>query len=158
MSNLLYSPLIPPTILYKYNKNPKPFMEKVKAVLLLTDISGFTRYTEKLVSEKRENIENITRILNSHFEEIQKIIQEKKGFLLRYAGDSMLAMFGGEDAISRAEAAGWKIIDSMEPIRKKEGLQIKVLVGGGEFYEMVLGDEEKKELSLIHISEPTRPY
>ncbi len=146
--NKVYIPLVPPTVLTKYIETKNNFITKRKSILLLTDISGFTKYTESLVGRKKENIENITKILNQHFETMDKEVSRYKGFLVRYAGDSMLAMFGGEKAQERAIEAGWRIIDSMEKLKKEEGLDIKVIIGGGEFYEMVLGDEEKREWAI----------
>ena len=65
----------------------------------------------------------------------------------------------GEDFLNIAREYQEKIEDELKEICKEtidlvEGVLLPRLLGGTEHYEQ----QHQEELSLIHISEPTRPY
>jgi len=122
---------------------------KTKSVLLYTDISGFTPLTDALTAAGKEGIEEVTEILNSHFGRLSRILADYKGILLKMGGDSLLARFGGVDAVDRATDAAWEMLDWFKEhpevkTRKDEfALSIKAIVGGGSYFEAILGEGEK---------------
>jgi class 3 adenylate cyclase/predicted ATPase len=124
---------------------------KTRSVLLYTDISGFTPLTDALTAAGKEGIEEVTQILNAHFGRLSRILADYNGILLKMGGDSLLARFGGVDAVDRATDAAWGMLDWFKghpEVKTRKGdfpLSIKAIVGGGSYFEAILGDEEKND-------------
>jgi class 3 adenylate cyclase/tetratricopeptide (TPR) repeat protein len=124
---------------------------RTKSVLLYTDISGFTPLTDALTASGKDGIEEITKILNDHFGRLSRILADYKGVLLKMGGDSLLARFGGTDAVQRAHDAAWQMLDWFKENPKVKtrqgefGLTIKAILGGGQYREAILGNEEKSD-------------
>ncbi|TKJ43899.1 hypothetical protein CEE36_01930 [candidate division TA06 bacterium B3_TA06] len=122
---------------------------KTRSVLLYTDISGFTPLTDALTAAGKEGIEWVTEILNDHFWRLSRILADYNGILLKLGGDSLLARFDGVDAVDRATDAAWEMLDWFKghpEVKTRKGdfpLSIKAIVGGGAYFEAILGDEEK---------------
>ncbi|MEA3506412.1 MAG: HAMP domain-containing protein, partial [Elusimicrobiota bacterium] len=81
--------------------------ERKAVSVLLTDIRGFTRITEKIPPEK------IVNLLNRYFNIIVDIVFDQDGTVDKFMGDAMLAVFGAPAYIEnhpyKAAAAAWKI-------------------------------------------------
>jgi len=124
---------------------------KTRSVLLYTDISGFTPLTDALTAAGKEGIEGVTEILNDHFGRLSRILSDYNGILLKLGGDSLLARFDGLDAVDRATDAAWQMLDwfkghpEVKTRRGKFDLSMKAIVGGGSYFEAILGDEEKSD-------------
>ena len=124
---------------------------KTRSVLLYTDISGFTPLTDALTAEGKEGIEEVTEILNNHFGRLSNILSNYKGILLKMGGDSLLARFGGVDAVERTNNAAWEMLDWFKEhplVKTRKGefpLSIKAILGGGSYFEAILGDDEKSD-------------
>ena len=72
--------------------------------LLYADVSGFTALTARLCADGPGGAEEITRVMNIFFDPMVDLLQEHGGCLLRFGGDSLLALFpAGEPG---APAAG----------------------------------------------------
>jgi class 3 adenylate cyclase/tetratricopeptide (TPR) repeat protein len=96
--------------------------ERKHVTVLFSDLSGYTAMTERLDPEA------VRTILNKIFKTISNIIEKFDGFVERYIGDSVMAVFGipkaHEDDPSRAVHAAFEIhsaIKSMPWIREKTG-------------------------------------
>ncbi len=153
MANEILLPQIPLHVLAKIGSEGVviPGITKRQSVLLYTDISGFTALTETLTQEGKEGIEEVTSILNDHFGRLSRIIANYKGILLKLGGDSLLASFSGKDAVDRGTKAAWEMLDWFKEnptVKTKRGdftLSMKAILGGGEYYEAILGSEEKTD-------------
>ncbi len=60
---------------------------------MFVDLSGFTRLTEKLMSEGSEGAEELSRILNHIFQPTVTLVYRQGGFIPYFAGDSFTAIF-----------------------------------------------------------------
>lgn len=144
-------PLIPHHVLARILAEGRitPGITKTKSVLLYTDISGFTALTEALTAEGKQGIEEVTEILNAHFSRLSKILEDQKGSLLKLGGDSLLARFDDQDAVKRGTATAWEMLDWLKEnpiVKTSKGnftLSMKAILGGGDYYEAILGDDEK---------------
>jgi class 3 adenylate cyclase len=81
---------------------PLPPQPSCHAALLLVDISGFTRLSTLL------DVESLSRVINSFFEELLKEVQRYGGDVLKFAGDAffcawMIPSTDNHDAIQIAE-------------------------------------------------------
>jgi class 3 adenylate cyclase/tetratricopeptide (TPR) repeat protein len=105
--------------------------ERKHVTVLFSDLSGYTAMTERL------DPEDVRAILNKVFKTISDIIEKFDGFIERYIGDSVMAVFGipkaHEDDPSRALHAAFEIhaaVKSMDPwIRKKTGRPVFMHTG-----------------------------
>jgi len=81
--------------------------ERKQVTVLFSDLSGYTEISEKL------DPEDVKEITSRIFGEISKIVGKYDGFIEKYAGDAMLAIFGvpkaHEDDAIRAVKAGREI-------------------------------------------------
>lgn len=84
-------------------------------VLLFADTSGFTAFTERLAARGPAGAEELTAILNNHFGQLIKLLQEFGGDVVKFAGDALIALWtcGSEaeldDAIMRASTCALEI-------------------------------------------------
>jgi len=68
--------------------SPTPDAERKRVTALFSDLTGYTAMTEKLDPEE---VKEITSII---FEGIRKIVSKYEGFIERFAGDGVMALFG----------------------------------------------------------------
>jgi len=93
-----------------------PGAERKRVTALFLDLSGYTSMTEKLDPEE------VKEITGSIFDGIRRVIAKYEGFIERFAGDGVLALFGvpkaHEDDPVRAILAAKEIhgfVDSLSP-------------------------------------------
>ena len=69
--------------------------------LMSVDISGFTALTEEFsMSKKKDGAEILTGLINQLFTGIIKFIEKYRGSVLKFGGDSLLAMFPVDNSLS----------------------------------------------------------
>lgn len=126
-----------------------------RSVLLYTDISGFTPLTEAFTLKGKEGIEEVTEILNLHFERLSGILGRNQGILLKMGGDSLLASFADSDAVERGKKAAWEMLDWFKEnpvIATPQGefpLSMKAILGGGDYFEAILGAQDKNDWFIL---------
>jgi class 3 adenylate cyclase/AmiR/NasT family two-component response regulator len=74
--------------------------ETVKASVVFFDICGFTSISEN------ETPDNVVKLLNSYFDIMVKEIIEHEGFVDKFIGDAIMAVFRGDYHLDRAIDAG----------------------------------------------------
>lgn len=85
--------------LYSQAQNQKlPYSIDLEAGLLFIDVCSFTKLTETVTAKGHYGVETITRILNSYFKLVQQQIRLNGGEIVKFAGDSVLALFFGDEA------------------------------------------------------------
>lgn len=96
--------------------------ERRHVTVLFSDLSGYTAMTERLDPEE------VRKILDSVFQKISEIIEKHDGFIERYIGDSVMAVFGmprtHEDDPVRAVQAAFEIHNAVKAMGSK--LQEKI--------------------------------
>jgi class 3 adenylate cyclase len=105
--------------------------ERKHATVLFSDLTGYTAMSEKLDPEE------VKEITSRIFGEISKIVAKYDGFIEKYAGDAVMAIFGvphsHEDDPIRAIKAGREIhqlVDAISPdVEKKIGQSISMHTG-----------------------------
>lgn len=123
------------------------------ATVLFTDIRDFTSISEKLPADK------IVGILNRYFAEITEIIIEEGGFINKFLGDAVMALFGvpicNNTHAAQALRAAEKIIkrrDALNLSFKKEGLpQLQTGIGihTGQLVAGIIGSSARMEYTAI---------
>jgi class 3 adenylate cyclase/tetratricopeptide (TPR) repeat protein len=86
--------------------------ERKHVTVLFSDLSGYTALSEKLDPEE------LKEIMNRIFKQIKQVIQKYEGFIEKFAGDAVMAIFGvpqaHEDDPVRAIKAAREIHDLVE--------------------------------------------
>jgi len=70
--------------------------ETVEATVAFIDICGFTSISEN------ETPDNVVKLLNSYFDVMVKEIIDHEGFIDKFIGDAIMAVFRGENHLDRA--------------------------------------------------------
>jgi class 3 adenylate cyclase/predicted ATPase len=76
---------------YVAGQLPKP--ERIEAVALFADVSGFTAMSEALAKTGKAGSEELTSILNSYFEPMIETIESFGGSIVKFGGDAMTVLF-----------------------------------------------------------------
>ena len=105
--------------------------ERKHVTVLFSDLSGYTAMSEKLDPEE------VKEITSRIFGEISKVIDKYEGFVEKFVGDAVMALFGvpkaHEDAPLRAIRAAREIhelVDALSPeIEKRVGQPISMHTG-----------------------------
>ena len=83
-----------------------------EAAVLFSDISGFTKLTNRLIAERdKEGAEILNQIINRYFEELIDIIHRHAGDVMKFAGDACAA--GGSR--TRSSCCHWSA--ALAPLR-----------------------------------------
>lgn len=157
MGEEAFLPQVPLHVLAKIAQAGRlvPAVTPRRSVLLYTDISGFTPLTEAFTLQGKGGIEEVTEILNLHFERLCRILNKHQGILLKMGGDSLLASFADRDAVERGTNAAWEMLDWFKEnpvVATPQGefpLSMKAILGGGDYFEAILGNEEKTDWFIL---------
>ena len=118
-----------------------------KMTVAFSDIRGFTKFSEKMTPQ--ENFD----FINDYLQEIVPHVREHKGFVDKYIGDSVMALFdqGAEHAIDSS-------IDSLKSVRRfnaeraklgKEPVKVGIGLHTGRLILGTIGEEERMETTVI---------
>ena len=132
--------------------------ERFPAAVLLIDISGFTRLTERLAEHGAEGVEELSGLLNAYFDGLIGRIAEHGGDVVKMAGDALVAIWtvpeaAGSLAMATLQAAGCgRALQAKGGAREYPGgvrLVAKVGIGAGEMVALhVGGARNRRELIL----------
>ncbi len=127
--------------------------DRLEAAVLFSDIRSFTTLTEKHPPER------IINLLNIHFSRIVGTVSDYRGFVDKFIGDAVMAVFDAEFCENEhrryALHAALEIIDGLretnreldemgfEPIRVGVGLACGTVIRGN------IGAESRRELTVI---------
>lgn len=127
--------------------------EKVEAVVLFSDIRSFTSLTESHPAEK------IVEMLNIHFSRMVTAISDNQGFVDKFIGDAVMAVFDAEFCSQRHRAFAFNAVSQIlqgmrETNRQMQNLGLpKIDIGlgmaCGEVIRGNIGAPERKELTVI---------
>jgi class 3 adenylate cyclase/tetratricopeptide (TPR) repeat protein len=122
--------------------------------LVLADVSGFTKLSEKLALLGKAGAEELTLIINATFEPLLAIAYGEGADLLKFGGDALLLLLTGADHAARAVRAA----DGMRTALRRHGpvvtgkgrvtLRISMGAHSGPFL-LVLAGEHQRELLVV---------
>ncbi len=123
---------IDPAFAVKHRQRLEEFLSRSEdeyrtASVLFIDITGYTALSEKLSPEA------VKDVLDTFYEICTQVISRYNGFVVKYAGDATLAVFGAPVAYDRdVESAVYAALEIREMVRlfpKIEGTRIQVSAG-----------------------------
>ncbi len=87
----MFSTMVSPELLRYLEEHPESFSlsgRRTEASIMFSDLAGFTTISEQLPPEQ------LTLILNEYFEAMTQIILDSGGYLDKYEGDAIMAVWG----------------------------------------------------------------
>jgi class 3 adenylate cyclase/tetratricopeptide (TPR) repeat protein len=121
------APYVSPLILRALSQDPDrrtPWIERIEGTLLMADISGFTRMSERLAETGKEGAELLTDIINGYFTAFLEAARREGGNNLKFGGDALLILFEGA---GHARRAGRTALAMQRANKRMPGLRL-----GGE--------------------------
>jgi class 3 adenylate cyclase len=127
--------------------------ENVPATALFADIRDFTTLTESLPPQQ------VVNILNRYYTRMVDAIVEQGGWVNKFGGDSLLAVFGAPirqpDHALRAVNAAWQMNRALAEFNAEQvalglpGITIGVGISSGEMLAGNVGGKERLEYTVI---------
>lgn len=126
--------------------------ENVEATVAFIDICGFTSISEN------ESPDNVVRLLNSYFDVIVKEIIAQGGYIDKFIGDAIMAVFRGEYHIDRAIEACLAVRSHVEKLPALSDIisyKPKVAIGlnSGEMISGNIGSASLRRLDYTVIGD-----
>lgn len=140
---------IQPDILDKLIKEPDHLKPKLSHItVLFTDIRGFTELSSRI------HPSDLASLLNAkYFEPMSEIVSKHNGFLDKYIGDSIMAIFGAPIYMDRHEECA--VLCAIEMVEKMKELTdlIKIGIGISTGYAItgIFGSKRKREYTAFGI-------
>lgn len=121
--------------------------KSVNASAMFIDIAGFTTFSEK------NTVDKVVQTLNIYLERFSEVIMENKGFINKYLGDGLMALFGAypqyedhADMVVKSAMECYKINKELAP---QYGLNVRIGVNTGKMIAGNLGGGGKLEFTAI---------
>lgn len=112
--------------------------ERLSAVVMVVDVSGFTALGERLAHQGPDGAELLWRVVNRFFHGALELIHAHGGELLRFAGDAPIALWPAEGKLTetclRAAACGRALQDALDHYDTGEQavIRFRVALAAGE--------------------------
>lgn len=127
--------------------------KRTVVTVLFADIRGFTGISEKMSAE------DVSKILNEYFTEIEPIISKYNGVINKFIGDAVMAIFGEpiqdihhpENAVKCANEMLKKVAELREKwiFEGKPKIEIGIGINTGECFVGNIGSEKRLEYTVI---------
>ncbi|HWZ67661.1 MAG TPA: adenylate/guanylate cyclase domain-containing protein [Stellaceae bacterium] len=129
--------------------------ERLRAVIMMTDLRGFTALSDQLPGDE------VIELLDDYFDAVATPIEERRGEILKFIGDGMLAIFPAEDdddfslsSVHALEAAteGLARLDAVNQMRRRVGrteLRIGIGLHLGEVIYGNVGSASRLDFTVI---------
>lgn len=126
--------------------------ETIEATVMFVDICGFTAISETASAD------TVVTMINSYFDVMVKEIMEQKGYIDKFIGDAIMAVFTGEYHLDRSIDAALAVcgkINSLPAFGRKLQFKPKVSIGikSGEMISGNIGSESLKRLDYTVIGD-----
>ncbi len=95
-----------------------------EGIVFCADVSGFTAMSEKLLTSGKEGSEEISKIINSFFNPLIKIIDKYGGDIFFFGGDAITAVFGKDQNYQALEASvkAVEFVNKSSKVKTSQGI------------------------------------
>ncbi|HKE80483.1 MAG TPA: adenylate/guanylate cyclase domain-containing protein [Solirubrobacteraceae bacterium] len=142
---------VPPTVLRHLAASPAAPLRIVDATMVLADISGFTRLSERLARRgRREGAEELAETIGATFSALLDVAYANGGALVKQGGDALVLLFEGDGHLERAcdSALGMReALRAAGPLETSAGevaLRMSQGVHSGEFHLFLVGESHRE--------------
>lgn len=128
----------------------EPWARRYPAVVLFSDISGFTPLGELLSQAGPTGAEELTQLINQYFTRMIQVVEAYRGHAVKFSGDAMTVIFPAEDIsmslalrqageCALAMQAKVRQFSEIKTSRGRASLSMKVGIGAGEVLTCSIG-------------------
>lgn len=126
--------------------------ETIEATVVFIDICGFTKISENA------NADTVVKMVNSYFDEMVKEIMQHQGYIDKFIGDAIMAVFKGDYHLDRAIDAALAVcekINNLPALEDNIDYKPKVSIGikSGEMISGNIGSASLKRLDYTVIGD-----
>jgi len=119
-------------------------------VVAFIDIVGFTKMSEKLADTE------VVRVVNVCFDEIGKVITKHQGYIDKYIGDAIMAVWNAPNAVDDPEKASVdasaeiiELIDHLRQVTGQEPLDLRIALNSGPVLVGDIGGEHRRSFTVM---------
>jgi adenylate cyclase len=152
----IFQRYVPRHVLDQYYASPESMLvpgKETPLVLLFSDVRSFTSISESMLPSE------VVETLNVYFEKMVKIVFDHGGFVDKYMGDGLMAVFGAPvrkgDEPLQAVLSGFEMLQALESFNEWQTRRNRkpFRIGIGINYGMVtvgnIGSERKMDYTVI---------
>ncbi len=124
--------------------------EIVEAAVVFIDICSFTSFSEN------EQPDTVVKLLNNYFDLIVKEIIAQGGYIDKFIGDAIMAVFRGEYHLDRAIDASLAVrnqIDKLPPVSTSFSPKVAIGINSGEMISGNIGSANLRRLDYTVIGD-----
>ena len=126
--------------------------ETIEATVMFIDLCGFTKISETAAPD------TVVTMINNYFDIMVAEIMEQQGFIDKFIGDAVMAVFRGEYHLDRAIDAALAIRNKMKSIPKMKSLKdfvpkVSIGIKSGEMISGNIGSATLKRLDYTVIGD-----
>lgn len=126
--------------------------EVIEGTVMFVDVCGFTRISENAPADK------VVKLINQYFDIMVKEIIDQDGFIDKFIGDAIMAVFRGPYHLDRALDAGIAIRDAIIKLPEVEESEIfkpcvSIGIKSGEMVSGNIGSSSLKRLDYTVIGD-----
>jgi class 3 adenylate cyclase/CHASE2 domain-containing sensor protein len=150
-----FSTMVSPKVLQKLEDHPEILekSDRLEATMFFSDVAKFTSISEKLDPQQ------LSQILNDYLTPMTDLILKRDGYLNKYAGDGIMAVWGalGSSQNHAAEAC-FSALEQQQKIREitphflkdyDVKLHVRIGINSGIVSAGMMGSREKKEYTVM---------
>jgi len=145
-----YARFVPDEFLQLLNKNQITDIQlgnhlEMNMTVLFSDIRSFTTLSEKMSPQKNFNF------INAFLKEMGPIIREHNGFIDKYIGDAIMALFINADDALKASITMLKMLENFNQIHQPPASKIRIGIGlnTGKLMLGIIGEHNRLQCTVI---------
>lgn len=127
--------------------------QRCEVTVLFADLEGFTTMAEAMEAQQ------LVTVINEYLTPISEVIMEEEGFIDKYIGDAVMAVWGvPHKTVDHAYRACSSALKQQEKVRQlrplfaeKYGVELRCRVGvaSGEVCAALMGSEDRKSYTVV---------
>jgi class 3 adenylate cyclase/tetratricopeptide (TPR) repeat protein len=145
-------PYVPRVVLRHLVETPDSRLRTLDATVVLADISGSTKLSERLARIGREGAEELVETIGNSFGSLLAVAHDNGGDLLKFGGDALLVLFEGDGHAARASSSAIGMRRRLREVGRlvtsagKVTLRMSQGVHSGEFHLFLVGASHRELL------------
>lgn len=119
-------------------------------VVAFIDIVGFTKMSEKLADR------DVVRVVNACFDEIGRVITKHEGYIDKYIGDAIMAVWNAPNRVDDPEKASVDaaaeiigLLDQLRTITGQPPLDLRIALNAGPVLVGDIGGEHRRSFTVM---------
>lgn len=124
--------------------------ETRNVVVAFIDIVGFTKMSEQLADTE------VVRVVNACFDEVGKVITKHQGYIDKYIGDAIMAVWNAPNTVDNPQQASVDaaaeiiaLIDHLRDLTGQQPLDLRIALNAGPVLVGDIGGEHRRSFTVM---------